>query len=153
MFDFLKSPGKMSISVEKMHFAHGETVKGMAKLDMSSSKEANGVKVKLYAVRKVPARDSKGRRTTRTETVYDFEAQLDCAHTYSGASEYPFELLIPGDGSADMPDGALGKVAEMASFAGNIMGVTAGPPEWFIQAWLDVPKGRDVEGKIEIQVA
>ena len=95
MFDFLKSPGKIEIKIDRMSYSFGETIIGKIILDMKKIKHAKRMKLDFYAERSVPYTDRDGRRSKRTERTYSFSSDLDGERDYSGIKEYNFELKIP----------------------------------------------------------
>ncbi|MFH1722487.1 MAG: hypothetical protein ABH950_07795 [Candidatus Altiarchaeota archaeon] len=150
----LKSPGDVEITTDKMSYSPGETIKGEVKLKMKRNVSARCVRLKLFATQKEPYTDPKGRRTTRTQTIYDFAKELDKEHEYTGEYSYNFELKIPAlqNQKTEMPDGTAGHLLQAGLAIASRMGKIKSPPEWFINVSLDVPKAKDAGKTIELNI-
>ena len=100
----------------------------------------------------MPRTNSQGRRTTRTQRVYEFKLELDGEHEYSASKDYDFELDVPELSKAQMPEGTLGDIAGAAMAISQMTGMSAGPPQWYINVSLDIPGAKDVSKQIQINV-
>jgi hypothetical protein len=150
LFDFILPPGKMELTLEKLNFARGETIKGHAKLTTQRPIKARGVFVRIYAVEE--SRGTKG--STSTRTVFDFQQPLEQGEKEYSGGEYDFELVVPGGTGAQMPQ--LPQEAQMAVAALGMLGgigMRTSFVKWFVEARLDIPGGRDVSRRVQINVA
>ena len=77
---------------------------------------------------------------------------MDGEHEYARDKEYDFELAIPAQQSAKTPEGTLGDIAGAAAALAQMTGMAARPPQWYIKASLDIPGGRDINKKIQVNV-
>ncbi len=153
MFDFLKAPGKMEITTDKMTYSFGETVKGKVILAMDGPKSAKALKLEFNAFQDVPVTDQKGKRSRRTKTVHTFKTDLDGEHEYAGTKEYDFELKIPAQQELKLPEGTLGQVAGVAIAAAQMSGMIPGQVKWYVKASLDISGGKDASKQIQLNVA
>jgi len=161
MFDFLKSPGSVEIELEKMSFSRGDTVRGKVKLKLDEPKDAEGMRLRIWGEKKAPHTDSRGRRTTRTENIYEFKVDLDGPRMYTaGEQVWDFELKIPEATQQDqLGESLAGQVAMGVVMAQQMMDGKAGmnqmsqPPRWYLEANLDIPKGRDPSKRVQLNVA
>ena len=158
MFDFLKSPGKVEIVLEKMSFNRPDTLKGKVTLNLNEPKDSNGMRLRLWGEKKVPYTNAQGRTSTRTESVYEFKTDLDVAKLYpAGDSVFEFELQIPAAPQQDQSIAS--QVAQGVVLAQQMMNnpnnaiTTQKPPRWYLEANLDISGGRDPTKRIELNVA
>jgi len=143
--DAILPPGKMELKLDKFNYAAGETIKGTASLSTNKPIHAKGVFVKLYALENVRT----GKSST-TRTVFDFQQPLDNERDYTGGV-YGFEITIPNQQEKT-------EVVEMAQTAGAVINALSGKFQsrnikWFVEAKLDIPGGRDISKKVQINVA
>ena len=160
MFDFLKSPGKMEVVFEKMNFNPGEKIKGKVILEMNKSKDAKGLWIRFWGERQVKKpfvrRDPKTGQTIQTttlttENIYECKKDLDGMHMYSGNVEYEFEFDAPTSNASF--SGEAGSIASAAINLAKTMGADIpAPPKWYVEADLDIPKGKDVYKKVQINI-
>jgi hypothetical protein len=144
MFGFLKG-GKININLNKLSFKHGEMVEGKVDLNVKKAKNARGVKVKIYAVRK--ERSSSGNGTTN-RTLFSYEQPLDVEREYSpGNYNYDFKLQVPDEQKINI-EGNVGTALNAIKAFGNMVS----PTYWYIEAKLDVPGGLDINKKVQINV-
>ena len=148
--------GAIELQLIKNHFVAGETVHGRVKLALTRSTEAKRLMVGLRGTRErvTVVRDSRGQRSQRreSETVYEFEQQLDGKRNYQ-TDAYDLHLPIPIDAvapAAKLPDGTLGDVLRVAS---SLLDVGPRPVVWHLYAYLDIPWKANVKQQLQISVA
>jgi hypothetical protein len=98
-------------------------------------------------------RDSRGHKSERreTETVYEFEQQLDGKRTYQSEA-YDVHLPIPPDAVGarlQPPDGKLGDVLRIVS---AFVDVGPRPIVWHVFAYLDIPWKANVKRETQISI-
>jgi hypothetical protein len=152
MFGLFKPPGKLEIALDKMSHSFGESLKGRVKLEMDKPKKAKALRLTLFAERSVP-RVVNGKRRSERQTVYTFSTELDGEGEYSGSKEYGFELKIPAQNGAKLPEGTLGQVAGIAVAAAQFSGMAPGMAKWHLKANLDIPMGQDVVKQLQLNIA
>jgi hypothetical protein len=147
--------GSLELQLVKNHFVAGETVHGRLKLALSRSTEAKRLVVGIRGTREriTSVRDSRGQRSERreTETVYEFEQQLDGKRNYQ-ADGYDLHLAIPADAvaaKAQLPEGTLGDVLRVVS---SFVDVGPRPVVWHVFAYLDIPWKANVKQQVQISV-
>jgi hypothetical protein len=155
----LFSKGKANILITKTSYAPGETISGSATLAVDKPVLAKEFRVSLVGEQKTThqRRDADGHYTTETQTtrVYDFKQQLDGEKEYAGKTEYNFAIKVPQDILAGIQppqmEGTAGQVFRFAQGAAAMMG---GIPRtnWFVEVSLDIPKGFDVNKKVDITI-
>jgi len=147
MFDFLK--GKILINLNKFNFTPGENVEGTITLKMKKPVHARGVKVGLKAVRKSSTGYATN-RSSRWETVFEFEQPLDGEKDYVPSAEpqtYSFKLGIPNNPGQQAPTGTVGNVLKAAQMLTGAQSST----KWTVKARLDI-SGIDISKKVQINV-
>jgi hypothetical protein len=153
------SKGKANIMIPKTGYLPGETISGTVTLAVDKPVLAKEFRVSLVGEQKTThqRRDSDGHYTTETETkrVYDFKQQLDGEKEYSGKKEYSFSIKVPQDILARTQplqlEGTAGQVFRFAQGAAAMMGAIP-RTNWFVEASLDIPKGFDVNKKVDITI-
>src|SRR5690348_15531541 len=92
--------GAIELQLIKNHFIAGETIHGRVKLALTRATEAKRLVVGIRGTRErlTVVRDARGGRSQRreTETVYEFEHQLDGKRNYQ-SDAYDLHLPIPID--------------------------------------------------------
>ncbi|MCK4327313.1 MAG: hypothetical protein KAW41_02435 [Candidatus Diapherotrites archaeon] len=151
LFDKLLPPGKMELTLDKFNYATGETIKGTASLTTNKPIHAKGVFVKLFALEKVSSTTG-GSHSSSTRTVFDFQQPLDNERDYNGGV-YDFKITIP-----KQPQQGDQKAVQMAQTAAAAINALQGKFQsrnlkWFVEAKLDIPGGRDISKKVQINVA
>jgi len=147
LFDFLLPPGKMELTLEKLNFTRGEKVKGHAKLTTERPIKARGVFARIYA-----EEETHGSKSTNTHVIFDFQQPLEQGEKEYSAGDYDFELRIPAGANApQLPQGAETAVAALNMIAGTGFKTTF--VKWYVEAKLDIPGGRDVGKRLQINVA
>jgi hypothetical protein len=148
--------GSIELELVKNHFVAGETIHGRLKLALARSTEAKRLVVGLRGTRDrtTVVRDSRGHRSQRreTETVYEFEQQLDGKRSYQ-TDGYDVHLAIPIDavaGRLQTPEGTLGDVLRVVS---SLVDVGPRPVVWHVYAFLDIPWKANVKRQIQITVS
>jgi hypothetical protein len=143
MLGFL-SGGKMTLSLDKTSYSHGETISGTAKLSLKKPKEARGVFAVIFAERKT--RNSNGNYSS--QRIFDFSVPLDVEREYlAGDKEYPFQIQVPEKNKIDI-EGKVGTAIKAVQALGSMMS----PVRWYVEVKLDIPKGIDIAKKQQIMV-
>lgn len=142
--------GKIDLKLGKTVFSPGEMIQGNVILKVNKPTKANGVKVIINAVRR-STRYTSGRRTSYTETPYNFEQELDVEREYQAEERtYKFQLQVP-EGIGKKPDlgnEALGQLVNVASMlTGSSSNIRRN-----LTAKLDIPMGFDVSKTVQISV-
>jgi len=150
--------GKINISIQKTIYAPGDIISGNVSLTVKKPVNARELSVSLIGERKSTS-VSFGQTTssnTQIIRVYDFKQQLDAEKEYTQGGEYPFEIKIPADilgSKPQMPDlegpaaQGIKIVEEFAQMAGAFR-----PVQWYLLAKLDIPKGLDINKKVDISI-
>ncbi|MFH1391097.1 MAG: sporulation protein [Candidatus Diapherotrites archaeon] len=145
--------GKIDLKLEKTVFNPGETIQGEVKLKVNKQIKAKGVKVVLNATRQTSSY-SNGRRTSNTQTLYNFEQEMDVERDYNpseGEKIYKFQLQVPtGIGKKpEIGNEALGQIVNVASMLSG----SSSQIKWVLTAKLDIPMGFDVAKTVQISVS
>jgi hypothetical protein len=147
--------GSMELMLVKNAFTAGETIHGRLKLALMRPTDAKRLVVGLRGTRErlTTVRDSRGHKTQerQTETVYEFEQQLDGKRSYQGEA-YDVHLPIPADAvpaRVAPPDGKLGDVFRLVS---NFVDLGPRPIVWHVYAVLDIPWKANVRQQAQISV-
>ncbi len=148
MFDFL-SKGKMGLRLDKMVFSQGETITGSISMQLKKPAKARGVFVVLFADQ------TKTRLTTKgigryTARVFEFKLPLDGEKEYGAQPyEYKFELKAPQQGQQVKMEGVAGALVDVATLFTVGQG---SPPQWCVEAKLDIAGGFDLGKKTKINI-
>jgi len=140
--------GKITLTLDKMNYAHGETINGTVTMTLKKAIQAKGVIVTLFAEATQTKFTGNGvqKQTTR---IFDFSVPLDSEKEYGNTPyNYEFKIIVPTKENVKAPEGVLGGVAQAAKFLSQGKQNT----KWFVEAKLDVPKGFDVHKKQQINV-
>jgi len=144
------SKGKAEITLSKYQFSPGETIEGQFKFMLDKPAVAKSVGISFYGLRQTTQMMS-GRRSTRTDKIFDFTQPLDVEKEYpAGESAYSFSLQVPQNlNTGQMPEGTLGTVLKSAQF---LMGAQS-KVDWYVEGRLDI-KGFsfDVSKKVKISI-
>ncbi len=147
--------GSLELQLVKNEFTAGETVHGRVKLALTRPTEAKRLMVGVRGTRDrvTHVRDSRGHSSQRreTETVYEFEQQLDGKRTYQ-SDGYDLHLPIPPDAvgpKLQPPEGKLGDVLRIVS---SLVDVGPRPVVWHVFAYLDIPWKANVKQQLQISV-
>ena len=149
--------GDIKIELATLNYNPGDVIAGTLHLTLSEPTSAKKLSVRLVGARKRVSydKDSSGNKSqsTHTETVHDFELELDGEMTYE-SGEYEFELSVPKDATPAKPeirnDGILGDVARVVT---SVASANTLPTAWSVTGVLDIPWKRNVSTKIDILVA
>ncbi|MEW6069680.1 MAG: hypothetical protein AB1485_03605 [Candidatus Thermoplasmatota archaeon] len=143
--------GKIEVYLDKYNYFLGETISGKLYLRLKKAVRARGLKVALIGEQKTTtgtgvlgiATGSGYRRETEKQRIYNFEIPLDGEKEYVGG-EYTFQIKIPETLPQPMlPQGTVGTVLK-------ILTGTSQEIDWYVRAYLDVPFGLDVSGKVQV---
>ncbi|MEM3555743.1 MAG: hypothetical protein QXF56_03440 [Candidatus Micrarchaeia archaeon] len=135
--------GRIEITLDRVNYSLGDTVKGTVKLELKSPKKAKELRVRLWGER---TRSKSGKHSGGKEIVHEFTLRLDGEKEYS-SGEYPFEIALP-----KLPEPKLeGKVGDILGVA-QTLGLVASPPRWYIKATLDLPMSIDISKTIQLNV-
>jgi len=150
--------GSMELQLVKTGYVAGETIHGRLKLGLSRPTDAARLVVGLRGTRErlSMVRDSRGQRSQQreTETIYEFEQQLDGKRSYH-SDAYDLHLAIPPDAvgvKMAPPQGTLGDVLRVVSAVADVAGVGARPVVWQVYAILDIPWKANVKQHVQITV-
>ena len=157
LWDRIMPPGKMVIVPEKFNYTAGETIKGKLTLTTKKPIKATSLKVSLVAVEKTSSVQRTGssmKKSTNTKTVFNFEMPLDGEKEYNNA-EYDFEIKIPENvmqRTNQMPDigGGLGTALKAAKYLTS--GQTSNQIIWHLLGDLNIPGGRDIANKVQLNI-
>ena len=156
LWDKLMPPGKMTMVPEKFNYTAGETVKGKLTLTTKKPIKATALKIRLMGTQKSSSRTMSGghiKSSSNTKTIFNFEMPLDGEKEYNN-TEYPFEIKIPKDilQRNQMPDigGGLGTALKAAKYLTS--GQTSSTIYWYLIGDLDIPGGRDISKKVQINI-
>jgi hypothetical protein len=163
--------GKVEIYIPKMAYAAGEAIQGTMAVTVNSPVKARGVFLKLFAEQKfreythdIGSHHSSGQShmTTVTRTVYNFVLQFDGEREYQKTLQplnYSFRVYVPQEAtSLRQSAGSGGPVISIGPIkiggSGFIGGGTGpiGPPEWFLEGYLDLPMAFDVSKRIQLNI-
>jgi hypothetical protein len=163
--------GKVEIYIPRTAYTVGEAIEGTLALTVNSPVKARGVFLKLFAEQKFREyhhdsgphhSSSDGHMTTVTRTVYDFVIQFDGEREYPKTLQpvsYPFRVYVPQEAiSLRQSAGTGGPVISIGPIkiggSGFIGGGTGpiGPPEWFLEGYLDLPMAFDVSKRIRLNI-
>jgi len=152
LFDKIIPPGSMTISTDKANYAFGETVKGKITLTTKKPIQATALKVKIKCIERVTQTSISSKRassSTSERPVWEFENIIDGEKVYNSA-EYPFEIAIPKDLQNNSPE-IQGVPAEAVKIA-QMFGGGSKAKKWFIEGSLNIPGGRNIGGRMQINV-
>jgi len=145
--------GKIEIRIPKIAYVVGEAIEGDLILSMNSPQKARGVFLRLYAEQKYReythgsgSHHSHGHWETTSRRVHEFVLQFDGEREYPKTSQplvYPFRIYVPQQAHILRQNASGG-------FTGG-----AGPvgyPEWFLEAYLDLPLAFDVQTRVQLSI-
>jgi hypothetical protein len=140
--------GKIVLALDKMNYAHGETINGKVNMTLKKSINAKGVIATLFAEQTNTKFTGNGVQK-QTIKVFDFSIPLDGEREYGPSPyNYEFKITIPTKENVKAPEGVLGGVVQAAKFLSQGSKNT----KWFVEVKLDVPKGFDLRKKQQINV-
>ena len=138
--------GKITLTLDKMNYAHGETINGKVNMTLKKSIPAKGVIATLFAETVQTKFTGNGVQKVK---VFDFSIPIDWEHEYAPSPyNYEFQITIPNKEEIKAPEGVLGGALKAAKFLSQGMQNT----KWFVEVKLDIPKGFDVNKKMQINV-
>lgn len=157
--------GKINITIQKTHYAPGDTISGNIILSPKKPVKAREVSISLIG-EEITTQTSmgvgSGQTSMRTEQrrtrVYDFKQQLDGEKEYGQEQEYIFEIKIPADILSVSPQaqqlgGKLGQVLKVAQTAAAMTGrIPSRRIKWYLLAKLDIPRGIDINKKVDVTI-
>jgi hypothetical protein len=142
--------GKLSIALERVDFALGDTFPGVLELQLTEPLEAKRLVVGVEASQRVVTtrRESIG---YRRDVAWRFEKQLEGEGRFSDGT-WPFTLRLPHtlEQSGQLPDSLLGDLAQVVSF---FQPSKRFPLEWSVLAFLDRPWKVNLKGRVAITVS
>ncbi|MCX6798902.1 MAG: hypothetical protein NTW59_02270 [Candidatus Diapherotrites archaeon] len=143
--------GSIELRLNKTNFFFGETIEGTLALKLKKPKDARQLRVSIVAERET-TQYSGGKRSTRIDTIFKSDNVVDGEKTYlPPGGEYPFKVQLPASSAipqAPQFESAVGtaiKVVQALSMQNTRM-------KWFVDASLDIPKGIDINKKVQITV-
>jgi len=157
--------GKIEVKIGKTGYAPGDTISGDVVLALKKPVTAREASVSLIGERittqtKVgmgggqPSMSTQQQRTR----VYDFKQQLDGEKEYGPGQEYHFEMKIPADILSVSPgmqeiEGKMGQAMKVAQTAAALTGrLPSQRVKWYVLAKLDVPRGLDINKKVDVTI-
>jgi len=144
--------GKIEIQITKFNFSPGETIEGNVILALDKPMNAKGVTIELTGTRKSSSLNvSKGKRSSRTDTVFSFKQPLDGEKEYPASElNYKFQIKIPNDVSTQPAFG--GDIAGTLIKSAQILTGTNSRVDWYLTARLDIPWKIDVSKRLQINI-
>ncbi len=151
--------GSLELMLVKNAFAAGETIHGRLQLKLARATEAKRLMVGLRGTRDrlSTVRDARGHRSQErfTDTIFEFEQQLDGPRSNYLADAYDLHLPIPADAVAPAmkpPEGTLGDVLRVVSQVAQLVDAGPRPIVWHLHAYLDIPWKVNVKQAVQITV-
>ena len=145
--------GKVNVTVQRTHYAPGDTISGVVVLSLKKPIKAREASIALIGEQittQTRMGMGSGQTSMRTEQqrrrVYDFKQQLDGEKEYGLGQEYGFEIKIPADILSVSPqipqvEGKLGQALKVAQTAAAMTGrIPSQRIKWYLLAKLDVPR-------------
>lgn len=152
--------GSIEVMLVKQSFTVGETIHGRLQCKLSRPTEADKLVIGFRGTRDrmSTVRDAYGvkRQERSTDTIYEFEQQLDGKRKNYQSDAYDFHLPIPPDavqGPLRPPEGALGDVLRVVSTISSLMDAGPRPIVWQVYAILHIPWKVNVKHYVQISVA
>ena len=153
--------GKIEVSIPKKNFTPGEEINGTLLLTMKKPAKARGLFIKIFAEQRFREIRNQGGNQNSTEVIrviYSFQQGLDSEKEYpvtSTPTAYPFTLVVPSgtNASTTTPTSPLGNL--QISMGGFTLGSAAGPigpPQWYLEGFLDLPLALDLKTKIALNI-
>lgn len=144
------SKGKMQIQLSNYQFRPGDVIEGKLVFTLKKPQHVNAVNVQLYGTKRITTY-SAGKRTTRSQKIFDFTQPLDGEKDMGpGQSyEYPFKINIPTSvGEQSMPEGIAGSIVKAAS----LLSRSSASIKWYLKGRVDIPKAIDLTKNVRINV-
>lgn len=144
--------GRIEIFLDKYNYFLGEMISGRLSLKLKKPVRARALKVALIGQQKTTQRgglttigSGTYRSSTETRPIYNFEIPLDGEKEYTGG-EYTFQIKIPETLPQPMlPPGTVGTILTLITGTSQTI-------DWYVRAYLDVPMGLDVSGKVQVVI-
>lgn len=145
--------GRIELYLDKYNYFLGETISGRMTLKLKKPTHARGLKVALISEQKTTQHGGLGavstgsgyHSSTETRRIYNFEIPLDGEKEYVGG-DYTFQIKIPENLLQPMlPPGNVGTVLQMVTGTSQRI-------NWYVRAYLDIPMGLDVSGKVHVVI-
>jgi len=150
----LGSKGKIDIAIQKFNHAPGDTISGNVALTLKKPVKAREVSISLIGEQWITTtreeiyeetyRGMWGHNTEKSTAaqrvpIYESKQQLDGEREYVQGSEYYFfEIKIPAD---------------ILNMRPQMTGATqSSPVKWYLLAKLDIPRGLDMNKKVDITI-
>ncbi len=142
--------GRLTLELDAVDFVLGDTIRGLAKLELSEPLEAKRLVVGVEASQRVVS-TSQNSVGYHRDKVWRFEKQLKGEGTFSKLKSR-FTLKLPEElrSSGQVPAGVLGDMAQVLSF---FTPTKRFPLEWSVFAFLDRPWKVNVKAKVPITVS
>jgi hypothetical protein len=158
MFGF--GVGKIELKLPRTTYAAGEAIEGTLLLTVNKPVKARGLIAALYAEQQIREQvRNQGKLEMRTEKrkIYEFQQQLDTEKEYqktNGAAGYPFSITVPPDAGVTQHS-----VDPLHGFTVSMGGLQigggpgpAGPAQWSVVGYLDLPLAFDVKASVNIGI-
>ena len=166
--------GTIEIRIPKIAYVVGEPIEGTLVISVNSPVKARGVFLKLCAEQKFREyiHDSgshhsygqgNGHWTTTSKTVYNFVLQFDGEREYPKTPQplsYPFRIFVPKEaetlrqytGSSGFGSPVI-SIGPLQIGGENYMGGgPTGPPDWYLEGYLDLPLAFDVSARVLLSI-
>lgn len=157
----LKKDG-IDLKIQTNKYSPGDTISGNIELNLKKPVKGRKLEIKLKGIRKdrvqpgnlsavTGGNKAKGSHTTK---VYDNKITVSENKDYQIES-YPFELKIPNDifDLAKLPIGDVDKKSEGLMKSIYMVSSHNTTIEWYLIAQIDVPFGRDIKKKQQIEIS
>ena len=142
--------GRITLDLEKVDFALGDTVRGTLTLTLTEPLEAKRLVVGVEAQQRIISTRQEA-IGYRKDTAWRFEKQLKGEGRFAKA-KLRFTLKLPEtmEHSGQLPDTLLGDMAQVMSF---FTPTKRFPLEWSVFAFLDRPWKVNVKARVPITVS
>lgn len=142
--------GRLTLELDEVDLVLGDTVRGLATLELTEPLEARRLVVGVEASQRVVSTSQNG-IGYRRDKVWRFEKQLKGEGTFSKLKSR-FSLKLPEElwSSGQVPPGVLGDMAQVLSFFTKAKRF---PLEWSVFGFLDRPWKVNVKASVPITVS
>ncbi len=142
--------GRLTLELDDVDFTLGDTIRGVAKLELTEPMDAKRLVVGVEASQRVVTSGANS-IGYRRDKVWRFEKQLKGEGTFSKLTAR-FTLKLPQElwSSGQVPPGVLGDMAQVLSF---FTPTKRFPLEWSVFGFLDRPWKVNVKANVPITVS
>jgi len=147
------SKGKIDVSIQKFHYAPGDTISGDVALTLKKPVKARGMSISLIGTGKKPPEDmGEGTMHHFRERIYEFKLPLDSEKEYSGGQEYRFEIKIPADILSRQFRSKRTREFTITRKGFKEVAIKFQQIKWYLLAKLDIHGGLDISKKVEVTI-